>query len=327
MHLATINKTYSRLLALVILLVISIWIWTSKDMLVKEKKIYQVNHGASIGTVAKDLGDKKWINSELFFNSLSKLLGANKKLQSGYYQIDPSMDVMAFLENISSGNVVTTKVTLIEGKTLDDYFDQLSSDSSLRSEDTLEEIMQSLGIVIPYDGWFYPETYQFNYGESVRNVLARSFQVMQGKVNELWDDRAKNLPYKSPYEAIILASLIEKETALDQEKSLISGVFIRRLEQGMRLQTDPTVIYALGDSYRAPLKKSDLKVDSLYNTYKYNGLPPGAISSVGYESLYAAFHPDEGNDLYFVSKKDGSHAFASNYEEHKVNIKRYSNNI
>ena len=327
MHLATINKTYSRLLALVILLVISIWIWTSKDMLVKEKQIYQVNYGASIGTVAKDLRDKKWINSELFFNSLSKLLGVNKKLQSGYYQIDPNMDVMTFLENISNGSVVTTKVTLIEGKTLNDYFDQLSSDSSLRSEDTLEEIMQSLDIKAPYDGWFYPETYQFNYGESVRNVLARSFQVMQDKVNELWVDRAKNLPFKSPYEAIILASLIEKETALDQEKTLISGVFIRRLEQGMRLQTDPTVIYALGDTYQAPLKKSDLKVDSLYNTYKYDGLPPGAISSVGYESLYAAFHPDEGNDLYFVSKKDGSHAFASNYEEHKDNIKRYSNNI
>jgi len=327
MHLAKINKTYSRLLALVILLLISIWAWTSKDMLVKEKQIYQVNHGASIGTVAKDLGDKKWINSELFFNSLSKLIGANKKLQSGYYQIDPNMGVMTFLENISIGNVVTTKVTLIEGKTLNHYFEQLSSDLSLRSVDTLEEVMKSLGIVGPYDGWFYPETYQFNYGESVRNVLARSFQVMQEKVNELWDDRANNLPFKSPYEAIILASLIEKETALDQEKSLISGVFIRRLEQGMRLQTDPTVIYALGDSYQAPLKKSDLKVDSLYNTYKYNGLPPGAISSVGYESLYAAFHPDEGKDLYFVSKKDGSHAFASNYEDHKDNIKKYSNNI
>jgi len=327
MHLATINKTYSRLLALVILLVISIWVWTSKDMLVKEKQIYQVNYGASIGTIAKDLGDKKWINSELFFNSLSKLLGVNKKLQSGYYQIDPNMDVMTFLENISNGSVVTTKITLIEGKTLNDYFDQLSSDSSLRSEDTLEEIMQSLSIAGPYDGWFYPETYQFNYGESVRNVLARSFQVMQGKVNELWVDRDKSLSFKTPYEAIILASLIEKETALDQEKTLISGVFIRRLEQGMRLQTDPTVIYALGDNYQAPLKKSDLKVDSLYNTYKYNGLPPGAISSVGYESLHAAFHPNKGNDLYFVSKKDGSHAFASNYEEHKDNIKRYSNNI
>jgi len=327
MHLATINKASSRLLALVILLVVGIWVWTSKDMLVKEKQIYHVNHGASIGTVAKDLGDKKWINSELFFNSLSKLIGANKKLQSGYYQIDPNMGVLNFLENISSGNVVTTKVTLIEGKTLNHYFEQLSSDSSLRSEDTLEEVMQSLGIEPPYDGWFYPETYQFNYGESVRNVLARSFQVMQEKVNELWENRDKNLPFKSPYEAIILASLIEKETALNQEKSLISGVFIRRLEQGMRLQTDPTVIYALGDSYQAPLKKSDLKVDSLYNTYKYNGLPPGAISSVGYESLYAAFHPDEGSDLYFVSKKDGSHAFASNYEEHRDNIKRYSNNI
>ncbi len=327
MHLETINKTYSRLLALAILVVISIWVWTSKDMQVKEKQIYQVTHGASIGTVAQDLRNEKWINSELFFNSLSKLIGANKKLQSGHYQIYPNMSVMTFLENISSGNVVTTKVTLIEGKTLNHYFAQLSSNSSLRSEHTLEEVMQSLGIRPPYDGWFYPETYQFNYGESVRNVLARSFQVMQEKVNELWDNRAQNLPFKSPYEAIILASLIEKETALDEEKSLISGVFIRRLERGMRLQTDPTVIYALGDSYQAPLKKSDLKVDSLYNTYKYNGLPPGAISSVGYESLYAAFHPDDGNELYFVSKRDGSHAFASNYEEHKDNIKKYSNNI
>ena len=149
MHLAIVNKTYSRLLALVILLVISIWIWTSKDMLVKENLIYQVNHGASIGTVAKDLGDKKWINSELFFNSLSKLLGSNKKLHSGYYQIDPNMDVMTFIKNISSGNVVTTKVTLVEGKTLNHYFEQLSSDPSLRSEDTLEEIMQSLGIKAP----------------------------------------------------------------------------------------------------------------------------------------------------------------------------------
>ena len=213
MHLGTINKTYSRLLALVIIVVISIWVWTSKDMLVKQNQIYQVNHGASIGTVAKDLRNKKWINSELFFNSLSKLIGANKKLQSGYYQINPNMDVMTFLENISSGNVVTTRVTLIEGKTLNHYFEQLSLDSSLRSEDTLEEVMQSLGIATPYDGWFYPETYQFNYGESVRNVLARSFQVMQEKVNELWDNRDNNLPFKSPYEAIILASLIEKETA------------------------------------------------------------------------------------------------------------------
>ena len=114
MHIETINKTYSRLLALVIIVVISIWVWSSKDMLVKEKQIYQVNYGASIGTVAKDLRDKKWINSELFFNSLSKLLGANKKLQSGYYQIDPNMDVMTFLENISNGNVFTTKVRLIE---------------------------------------------------------------------------------------------------------------------------------------------------------------------------------------------------------------------
>ena len=146
---------------------------------------------------------------------------------------------------------------------------------------------------------------------------------MQEKLDILWHNRAKTLPYKSPYEAIILASLIEKETSLDDEKHLISGVFIRRLEKGMRLQTDPSVIYALGEDYEHPLKKSDLNIDSLYNTYRYNGLPPGAISSVSYSSLYAAFHPDNGTTLYFVSKKDGSHAFASNYDEHRDNIKKF----
>jgi UPF0755 protein len=183
--------------------------------------------------------------------------------------------------------------------------------------------MNLIAIKEPYEGRFFPETFNFDYGESASNVLKRSHKMMQERLDILWQNRKKGLPYKDPYEAVILASLIEKETAFDDEKHLISGVFIRRLEKGMRLQTDPSVIYALGEKYKPPLKKSDLKFDSLYNTYRYHGLPPGAISSVGYSSLYAAFHPDSGSALYFVSKKDGSHAFASSYEEHKNNIKKY----
>ena len=327
MRLTTKGKILSRSIGSVLLLLFFAWILTSKDILLIQPQIFQVKPGSSMGQVAQELSDKKIIKSKRFFTSLSRLLNANNKLKSGYYELQPETSVFDFIEQISKGDVLKTKITLIEGKTIQHYFNQLSEDPSVTVRGSLDNVMDSIGVQKPYDGWFYPETYQFNYGESVRNVLARSFQVMQGKVNELWVDRTKSLPFKSPYEAIILASLIEKETALDQEKTLISGVFIRRLEQGMRLQTDPTVIYALGDTYQAPLKKSDLKVDSLYNTYRYNGLPPGAISSVGYESLYAAFHPDDGNELYFVSKRNGSHAFASNYEEHKDNIKRYSNNI
>ena len=326
MFLGAKNKIYSRLLALVILLIVTSWILVSKDMLAKNSEIFQVESGSSISDVAKELSDKKLIKSRLFFKSLSKFLGANKKLKSGYYQISPNMSILAFLDNITNGSVMTTKVTLIEGKTIKYYFEQLSLDPSLESKGSLEDVMQSIGVKAPYDGWFFPETYNFNYGESVENVLRRSYKEMQKKVSDLWIDRDKGLPLKSPYDAIILASLIENETALDNEKTLISGVFIRRINEGMRLQTDPTVIYALGDTYTPPLKKSDLKIDSLYNTYRNKGLPPGAISSVSYQSLYAALHPEKGNDLYFVSKKDGSHAFAPSYKEHKENIKKYLNN-
>jgi len=326
MFLRVKNKIYSRLLALVILLIVTSWILVSKDMLAKNSEVFQVESGSSISDVAKELSDKRLIKSKLFFKSLSKFLGANKKLKSGYYQISPNMSILAFLDNISNGSVLTTKVTLIEGKTIKYYFEQLSLDPSLESKGSLEDVMKSIGVKAPYDGWFFPETYNFNYGESVENVLRRSYKEMQQKVSDLWINRDKGLPLKSPYDAIILASLIENETALDNEKALISGVFIRRINEGMRLQADPTVIYALGDTYTPPLKKADLKIDSLYNTYRNKGLPPGAISSVSYQSLYAALHPDKGNDLYFVSKKDGSHAFAPSYKEHKENIKKYLNN-
>ena len=326
MFLRVKNKIYSRLLALVILLIVTSWILVSKDMLAKNSEVFQVESGSSISDVAKELSDKRLIKSKLFFKSLSKFLGANKKLKSGYYQISPNMSILAFLDNISNGSVLTTKVTLIEGKTIKYYFEQLSLDPSLESKGSLEDVMQSIGVKAPYDGWFFPETYNFNYGESVENVLRRSYKEMQKKVSDLWINRDKGLPLKSPYDAIILASLIENETALDNEKTLISGVFIRRINEGMRLQADPTVIYALGDTYIPPLKKADLKIDSLYNTYRNKGLPPGAISSVSYQSLYAALHPEKGNDLYFVSKKDGSHAFAPSYKEHKENIKKYLNN-
>ena len=326
MFLRVKNKIYSRLLALVILLIVTSWILVSKDMLAKNSEVFQVKSGSSISDVAEELSDKRLIKSKLFFKSLSKFLGANKKLKSGYYQISPNMSILSFLDNISNGSVLTTKVTLIEGKTIKYYFEQLSLDPSLESKGSLEDVMQSIGVKAPYDGWFFPETYNFNYGESVENVLRRSYKEMQQKVSDLWINRDKGLPLKSPYDAIILASLIENETALDNEKTLISGVFIRRINEGMRLQADPTVIYALGDTYTPPLKKADLKIDSLYNTYRNKGLPPGAISSVSYQSLYAALHPEKGNDLYFVSKKDGSHAFAPSYKEHKENIKKYLNN-
>jgi len=317
------GKILSRSIASVLLLLLIAWIFTSKDILVNQTQIFQVKAGSSIGEVAQELSEKKIIKSKTFFTALSKLLNANKKLKSGYYELKPNLSVLTFINQISKGDTLKTKITLIEGKTIKYYFDQLSKDPSITSNSSFDQIMNSIGVNKPFDGWFYPETYIFNYGESIENVLMKSHETMKTKLSQLWEERDKSIPLKSPYQAIILASLIENETALDYEKPLISSVFIGRLNLNMRLQTDPTVIYALGENYSPPLTRSDLQFDHPYNTYRNKGLPPGAISSVGYQSLYAALHPAKGNDLYFVAKKDGSHAFASTYDEHKVNIKKY----
>lgn len=323
MYLKNHHKFFSRVIASILLLIFFAWVLTSKDIMVNQPQIFQVEPGSSIGQVAQELSDQNIIKSKRFFTSLSRLLNANKKLKSGYYEIKPDSSVLNFIKQISNGESLKTKVTLIEGKTIGYYFKQLNNNPSITPNESLESVMNSIGVKKPYDGWFYPETYIFNYGESIENVLKKSHETMKFKLMELWEDRDKSVPLDSPYQAIILASLIEKETALDFEKPMISSVFIGRLNSNMRLQTDPTVIYALGDQYTPPLTRSDLQFDHPYNTYRNKGLPPGAISSVGYQSLFAALHPAKGNDLYFVSKKDGSHAFAKTYDEHKENIKKY----
>ena len=323
MYLKNHHKFFSRVIASILLLIFFAWVLTSKDIIANKPQIFQVEPGSSIGQVAQELSDQNIIKSKRFFTSLSRLLNANKKLKSGYYEIKPDSSVLNFINQISNGESLKTKVTLIEGKTIGYYFKQLNNNPSITPNESLESVMNSIGVKKPYDGWFYPETYIFNYGESIENVLKKSHETMKFKLMELWEDRDKSVPLDSPYQAIILASLIEKETALDFEKPMISSVFIGRLNSNMRLQTDPTVIYALGDQYAPPLTRSDLQFDHPYNTYRNKGLPPGAISSVGYQSLFAALHPAKGNDLYFVSKKDGSHAFAKTYDEHKENIKKY----
>lgn len=323
MYLKNHHKFFSRVIASILLLIFFAWVLTSKDIMVNQPQIFQVEPGSSIGQVAQELSDQNIIKSKRFFTSLSRLLNANKKLKSGYYEIKPDSSVLNFIKQISNGESLKTKVTLIEGKTIGYYFEQLNNNPSITPNESLESVMNSIGVKKPYDGWFYPETYIFNYGESIENVLKKSHETMKFKLMELWEDRDKSVPLDSPYQAIILASLIEKETALDFEKPMISSVFIGRLNSNMRLQTDPTVIYALGDQYAPPLTRSDLQFDHPYNTYRNKGLPPGAISSVGYQSLFAALHPAKENHLYFVSKKDGSHAFAKTYDEHKENIKKY----
>ncbi len=306
------------------ILIFSAYYWF-KDVQVEKPTIYQLSSGANIHSIAAELEKLNYINSSQYLIFLAKFLKLDNQLKQGYYELVPNMGIAALLHNFSSSKVATIKITLVEGKTIKDYYQQLINHSALKYQDGFDQTMKSIGIKKPYEGKFWPDTYQVNYGDSVLSVLQRANKIMQEKLNNAWQARHKNLALNNANEALILASLIERETAHHAEKAQIAGVFINRLQKGMRLQTDPSVIYALGEQYHGKLSKKDLRINSPYNTYRNKGLPPGAIGSVGYESLNAATQPLQTEALYFVSKKDGTHAFAKTYQQHRRNIKKYLN--
>ena len=299
------------------------WAFWANNINTVKPIVYQVSNGANIYSTANDLKRYGLVNSSLFVVWAAKLSGADAQLKSGHYDINPDSNVLSLLGDFSSANVATRKVALVEGKTLREYYQELSVNKALVSNANFEKTLEKTQAKAPYEGKFWPDTYQFNYGDSVASVLNRSHTIMKKKLNKAWQGKSKDHPLKTELQALVLASLIEKETADHSEKSKIAGVFINRLKKNMRLQTDPTVVYALGNAYTGKLSKQDLWFKSPYNTYRHKGLPPGAIGSVGLESLDAAMHPLKTDYLYFVAKKDGSHAFAKTYKQHRLNIKKY----
>jgi UPF0755 protein len=191
----------------------------------------------------------------------------------------------------------------------------------LAGADSSNTVSEWLGLEHP-EGWFLPETYQFTRGDSDQDILIRAHAAMQQALEEAWDSRDDDLPIDSPYELLILASIIEKETSLEEERPLIAGVFVRRLNKGMRLQTDPTVIYGLGDSFDGDIRRRDLQTDTAYNTYTRKGLPPTPIAMPGRQALAAAASPAPGEALFFVADGNGGHTFSVTLEEHQRAVKK-----
>ncbi|KAA0452042.1 MAG: endolytic transglycosylase MltG, partial [Candidatus Thioglobus sp.] len=277
--------------------------------------VYHLPQGASISATASNLEKQGVIYSRYFFIAIAKTFGFDSKIKSGYYDINPDMSVFSLLTNFVAAQVASRNITLIEGKTVAHYYQQLEHNRALKSSGSFAETMRLSATAPPFEGYFWPDTYRVNFGDSVASVLKRANQKLQKNLSLQWQNRAQNLRLKDKHQALTLASLIEKETANNAEKSQIAGVFMRRLKIKMPLQTDPTIAYALNlhKKYRGSLSSQDLKFNSPYNTYKNQGLPPTPIASVGAASLYAAMHPAKGDSLYFVSKKNGTHAFAKTY--------------
>ncbi len=261
------------------------------------------------------------------FEALARALGRSRDIKAGNYLIAQPITPIDLLDKLTRGDVTQAQVQLIEGWTFAQFRAALDASPDLRHDSTkLEdtEILTRIQATEPYpEGLLFPDTYLFARGASDLNVLRRAYRAMQRHLRDEWEARTPTVPYQTPYEALIMASIIEKETGRPEERDQIAGVLVNRLRIGMRLQADPTVIYGLGTSFDGNLKKIHLLEDGPYNTYTRAGLPPTPIAMPGLGSLHAALQPGQTNALYYVSRGDGSSQFSRTIEEHNRAVSKY----
>jgi UPF0755 protein len=295
-----------------------------------EPRVYVVESGTSLRQVVNDLAAQGILEQPGHLVWHARWRGQAEQIKAGEYLIEPGMTPLRLLERLVSGKTVQRSLTIVEGWTFDDLLLAIHShphlDQTLAGLDR-EAMMAQLDLpTIHPEGWFYPETYYFPSGAADRDFLKRAHSAMVQRLHDEWVKRSEGLPLENKYEALILASIVEKETGHPGERAQVAGVFIHRLHKGMRLASDPTVIYGLGDDFDGDLRRQDLSRDTPYNTYLHKGLPPTPIAMPGGKAIHAVLHPAVSDALFFVSKGDGSHHFSSTYAEHRRAVSRYQLN-
>lgn len=288
---------------------------------------FTITPGTSLKKLARQLEDAGILEEESRFRLLGRMLGHAGRIQAGTYSLERPTTPLDLLGKIVRGEVIRGAVRLIEGWNFRDVRKELARNPQLDHrlfDMTDADLLAAIGAQEGHpEGLFFPDTYFFSPHSPDVEVLRRAYQLQRQKLLTAWDARAPGLPYKSPYEALIMASIIEKETGVPEERALIAAVFVNRLNKGMRLQTDPAVIYGLGDEFDGNLRKADLLRDTPYNTYTRAGLPPTPIAMPGEEAIRAALNPADSRALYFVARGDGTHVFSSSLEEHNRAVNRY----
>ncbi len=286
-----------------------------------------VEQGDSAAAIGRRLQRDGLLKAPRVFSAYARWLGVDARLKAGEFDVRPGATLDALLQQLGEGRVVHYRLTLPEGITLARALDILWQDKRLTRILTGVDDQQLMAMVEPHDsleGLFFPDSYDFPRGATDLDILQRAFDRMQRVLDREWKGRSAGLPLETPYEALILASIVERETGVPGERGEIAGVFVRRLQKRMRLQTDPTVIYGLGPEFDGNLRRSHLRNEvNLYNTYRHHGLPPTPIALPGLAALGAALHPEPGDALYFVARGDGSHHFSATLEEHNQAVKRY----
>ena len=288
---------------------------------------FNVKPGSSLRSAAQQMEQAGVLSNSAGFVLMARLLGDAGNIKAGSYEIQEPVSPYRLLQKVTAGEVAQASVTFVEGwtfkqirKALDEHPSIAHRTSELRDADILERL--GMAEASP-EGLFFPDTYHFGIGNSDLYVLRHAYRLMQSHLNAQWEKRSPEVPLASPYQALILASIVEKETGRAEDRPLVAAVFVNRLRKGMLLQADPTVIYGLGDSFDGNLRKRDLVTDTPYNTYTRSGLPPTPIAMPGLASLAVTLNPPDSNALYFVARGDGTSYFSRTLGEHERAVTKY----
>lgn len=288
---------------------------------------YEIKSGDTLTSLSRNLYNEKILDKPRYLRVLGKVRGSASKIKTGEYLFEQGTTPEQLLNQIVKGATIQYSATIVEGLNFREMMLALQENEHL--EHTLKgqktpAIMALIGKPGEHpEGRFLPDTYYFPRGTTDVDFLKRAYNAMEDLLNAEWENRQEGLPLKSAYEALILASIVEKETAVPSERNAIAGVFVRRLIKRMRLQTDPTVIYGIGEKFDGNIRRRDLLNDTPYNTYRRKGLPPTPIAMPGVDAIKAALHPADGDSLYFVARGDGSHEFSSTLEQHNNAVIKY----
>ncbi len=295
----------------------------------ESQRVFVVEKGWSSKRVAAELENKGILEKPHWFYLYARMSEKGSRIKSGEYNVKGSPTIPELIDLFVDGETVQYVGNIIEGSSFKQLRAHLANNTDLVQTMTSmsdQDIMNALGMEGQHpEGLFFSDTFQFPAKTTDIEFLKRANSLLDSVLQEEWQQRDKDIPIETPYEALILASIVEKETAAPEERPLIAGVFMSRLNKNMRLQTDPTVIYGMGDRYDGNIRRSDLTTDTPYNTYTRAGLPPTPISMVGREAIRAVMQPEETKALYFVARHDGSgtHKFSENIEEHNAAVRKY----
>lgn len=320
------------LLGLIVLVATILWASLFKAYPVEGgKQMLAINQGDTYSGLIDRLAKEDKVSFPLVLKLYQKFIIADS-LKAGVYEVSEQMSVAEVLSMLADAkNAQMNRILVIEGTTFKQLIERLKNDELVKQDVShlpYDQLLKALNI--PYshpEGLFAPDTYFFAKGESDKTILLDLYQRQIKALDEAWANRADDVPYKTPYEALIMASIIEKETNVDAELEQVSGVFARRLKIGMRLQTDPTVIYGMGDAYKGNITRQDLRTPTPYNTYTIHGLPPTPISLPSQKAIEATLHPDDSDALYFVATGQGGHTFSATLDEHNRAVQAYLNVI